>query len=344
MTKKNKILAGVLAGVLALGVAGTALVCCEPNKDKKPTESGSSQQTESSANQVTGDFGDILDEEVNVMPARMTFRQARAISGSSEYSSVTVQATVKPDNATNKNVAWSVAFVNPTSKWATGKSVTDYVTVKPQAEVSNIATVECLKPFGEQIRITVTSESNPEAKAETTVDFAKHILKVPFDVQCFEENYSVMDKDFAMDALYLNVGLSWDLWIDEPACVYTDYTVDDDFDTVLEITCNEDVLAQFNADTGFFVEPATLERDETEGAIYGSLMSTLDGVNWNVLEYSNKLNNWFKENTDKAMFTLRYKAVGQYSTYEAEIPIFVNVDELSVIVTEIKLNQSTILF
>ena len=73
-------------------------------------------------------------------------------------------------------------------------------------------------------------------------------------------------------------------------------------------------------------------------------MSTLDGVNWNVLEYSNKLNNWFKENTDKAMFTLRYKAVGQYSTYEAEIPIFVNVDELSVIVTEIELNQSTILF
>ena len=61
-------------------------------------------------------------------------------------------------------------------------------------------------------------------------------------------------------------------------------------------------------------------------------------------EFRNTLNNWFKTNTDKAMFTLHYKAVGQYSTYEAEVPIYVNVDELSVLVTEIALNQSTILF
>ena len=342
MTKKTKILAGILATVLLAG-ATTTVVCL--SRDKEPAQQAQESVLPSeSSGSVTDGNGEVLSEGVNIMPTRMTFRNARAITGASEYSSVTIQATVKPDDATNKNVSWTVAFVNPESDWAKGKNVSDYISITPQSADSNIATVECLNAFGEQIKITVTSEANPEAKAETTVDFAKRVLKVPFDVQCFEENYSLMNKDFAMDALYLNVGLSWDLWIDEPNLEYTDYTVDDEFNTILEINCNEDVLAQFNADTGFSVEPATLKRDETEGAIYGSLLSTLDGVNWNVVEYNNTLNNWFKENIDKAMFTLHYKAVGQYSTYEAEIPIYVNVDELSVLVTEITLNQSTILF
>ena len=342
MTKKTKILAGILATVLLAG-ATTTVVCL--SRDKEPTSQGQvSVQPNDSASNITDENGEVLSEGVNVMPARMTFRSARAITGESKSNSATIQANIKPDNATNKNVSWSVAFVNPQSAWATGKNVSDYVTVTPQSPGSNIATVECLKPFGEQIKLTVVSESNPEAKAESTVDFAKRILKVPFDVQCFEENYSVMNKDFSMDALYLNVGLSWDLWVDEPNLEYTDYTVEDDFVTTLEIYSNEDILEQFNADTGFSVVTATLERDDSEGAIYGPLLYTLDGVNWNVVEYSNTLNNWFKENTDKAMFTLHYKAVGQYSTYEAEIPIYVNVDELSVLVTGITLDQSTILF
>lgn len=342
MTKKTKILAGILATVLLAG-ATTTVVCL--SRDKEPTSQGQvSVQPNDSASNITDENGEVLSEGVNVMPARMTFRSARAITGESKSNSATIQANIKPDNATNKNVSWSVAFVNPQSAWATGKNVSDYVTVTPQSAGSNIATVECLKPFGEQIKLTVVSESNPEAKAESTVDFAKRILKVPFDVQCFEENYSVMNKDFSMDALYLNVGLSWDLWVDEPNLEYTDYTVEDDFVTTLEIYSNEDILEQFNADTGFSVVTATLERDDSEGAIYGPLLYTLDGVNWNVVEYSNTLNNWFKENTDKAMFTLHYKAVGQYSTYEAEIPIYVNVDELSVLVTGITLDQSTILF
>ena len=342
MTKKTKILAGILATVLLAG-ATTTVVCLSRDKDPAPQGQESVQPNES-VGSVTEEHGEVLSEGVNVMPTRMTFRNARAITGESKANSVTVQASIKPDNATNKNVSWSVVFVNPESTWAKGKNVNDYITVTPQSVGSNIATVECLNAFGEQIKITVTSESNPEAKAETTVDFAKRISKVPFDIQCFEENYSVMDKDFSMEALYLNVGLGWDLWVDEPNLEYTDYTVEDEFVTTLEIYSNEDVLEQFNADTGFFAVTATLERDDSEGAIYGALLNTLDGINWNEPEFSNKLNTWFKENTDKAMFTLHYKAVGQYSTYEAEVPIYVNVDELSVLVTGITLDQSTILF
>lgn len=342
MTKKTKILAGILATVLLAG-ATTTVVCL--SRDKEPTSQGQvSVQPNDSASNITDENGEVLSEGVNVMPARMTFRSARAITGESKSNSATIQANIKPDNATNKNVSWSVAFVNPQSAWATGKNVSDYVTVTPQSPGSNIATVECLKPFGEQIKLTVVSESNPEAKAESTVDFAKRILKVPFDISCGEENYSVTGKDFSMEALYLNVGLSWDLWIDDPHCEYSDYTVEDEFVTTLEIYANEDVIDQFTEDTGMFPEMSTLEMDKDLGAIYGPLQYTLDGIDWNVAEFRNTLNNWFKANTDKAMFTLHYKAVGQYSTYEAEIPIYVNVDELSVVVTGITLDQSQLLF
>ena len=337
---KKKLLATILAVSLVTTGAITTAVCIGA-KDK-PT--GDVAQTESSIDKVTDSAGNVMGEDVNVMPARMTFRNAKSLTGTSEYSSVTIQATVKPDNATNKKVVWAVEFVNPASEWATGKAATDYITVTPQSVGSNIATVECLKPFGEQIKITVVSESNAEAKAETTVDFAKRILKVPFDVSCGEEDYSVTGKDFTMDALYLNVGLEWDLWIEDPHCEYSAYTVEDEFVTTLEIYSNEDVIEQFTEDTGMFPEMSTLEMDSDLGAIYGPLQYTLDGIDWNVAEFRNTLNNWFKGNTDKAMFTLHYKAVGQYSTYEAEIPIYVNVDELSVLVTEITLDQSNLLF
>ena len=131
MTKKTKILAGILATVLLAG-ATTTVVCL--SRDKEPTSQGQvSVQPNDSASNITDENGEVLSEGVNVMPARMTFRSARAITGESKSNSATIQANIKPDNATNKNVSWSVAFVNPQSAWATGKNVSDYVTVTPQS-------------------------------------------------------------------------------------------------------------------------------------------------------------------------------------------------------------------
>lgn len=341
MTKKTKILAGILATVLLAG-ATTTVVCL--SRDKEPTSQGQvSVQPSDSVDTVTDENGEVLSEGVNVMPARMTFRNARAITNASEYDSVTIQATIKPDNATNKRVSWSVAFVNPQSTWATGKNVNDYITITPQSAGSNIATIDCLKPFGEQVKITVVSESNRNAKAECVVDFAQRIQKVPFDVQCSEEGYSLTDLDFSMDALYLDVGLDWDLWIDEPNREYTDYTVEDVFDPELLIYSNEEILQQLNAATGLNLGKTVLAMDRSEGAIYGSLLSALEGEDLNNPESYNKLNNWLMENSDKALFTLRYKALGNRSTYEAEIPIYINASQLNVLVTEITLNQSNMI-
>ena len=77
--------------------------------------------------------------------------------------------------ASNKAVDWAVSFVNPSSAWATGKTVTDYVTVTPTADGALTANVECLQAFGEQIKVTVTSRNNAEATATCLVDYAERV-------------------------------------------------------------------------------------------------------------------------------------------------------------------------
>ena len=87
----------------------------------------------------------------------------------------TLTATITPDNATNKAVDWTVSFVNPAGAWASGKSVTDYVTVTPTSDGALTANVECLQAFGEQIKVIVTSRENAKATASCTVDYARRV-------------------------------------------------------------------------------------------------------------------------------------------------------------------------
>lgn len=100
-------------------------------------------------------------------------------------SAYTLTATVKPEDAENKAVDWSIAFVNASSAWASGKSVTDYVTVTPSADGALTAVVTNLGEFGEQIKVTVTSRDNSAAYASCTVDYAKKIKSIEFSEYSF---------------------------------------------------------------------------------------------------------------------------------------------------------------
>ena len=105
----------------------------------------------------------------------------------------TLTATITPATAVNKNVDWSVAWANASSSWASGKTVTDYVTVTPSSSGSLTATVECKQAFGEQIIVTCTSQQNAEAKASCTVDYEEKISGVDFKLQIDGQTYAVTD-------------------------------------------------------------------------------------------------------------------------------------------------------
>ena len=96
-----------------------------------------------------------------------------------EGATLTITATVSPDNsADNTGLDWSMEFKNPSSEWATGKTLSDYMTLTPSgtdAAGSKKVSVKCLKPFGEQVVITATSQDNPEVTASCTADFAQRI-------------------------------------------------------------------------------------------------------------------------------------------------------------------------
>ena len=126
-----------------------------------------------------------LDSNIVITPQEsdgtMTLSVMRAPEHTVDNGSetLTITATVFPDNsADNTGLDWSMAFKTPTSAWATGKTLSDYMTLTPSGDDvagSKTVSVKCLKPFGEQIVITATSQDNPEVTASCTADFAQRV-------------------------------------------------------------------------------------------------------------------------------------------------------------------------
>lgn len=120
-----------------------------------------------------GNGNDMSDTSIVYdMPKKMVFATTAADT------SVTLNATVLPEDATNKKVTWAVCWVNASAEWATGKNIATFFTVTPSSDGATTATVNCAQAFGEQIKITVTSQSNPAAKAECVVDYVKRLESV----------------------------------------------------------------------------------------------------------------------------------------------------------------------
>ncbi|MDE6293831.1 MAG: hypothetical protein K2L88_04330, partial [Clostridiales bacterium] len=89
-------------------------------------------------------------------------------------STVTTLVTVTPDvPSVQCTIAWSIAFNNPNSTWATGKDVTTYATVTPTEPGALTANVDVKKPFGEQIIVTAALADNADVNVKCTVDYVK---------------------------------------------------------------------------------------------------------------------------------------------------------------------------
>lgn len=200
--KDKKIILTIISAVIAALFIGSALFTyfiTRPRFTYSP---------EASAPAVDENGNELESGKVHDMPKGLAFRSAASLANG-EYDAVTLKATVKPDNATYKEVDWSISWDQEevdkqediwNSWWQGDEQITDYVTVTPTTDGSTTATVKCLQPFGVPAIITVTSRNNPNAKATCQVDFVKRIVSAEFafsDVTDDGSNLFVIPGDFA---------------------------------------------------------------------------------------------------------------------------------------------------
>lgn len=199
MKRLKKTVAGTLAMLMALSVF--AFAGC---KEKDVAQGNIPQVGETQqAQQGNKETGEVSAEKQpydgQVVRAGGTYEFTNKIAFlSSELNAVSegeiteplaisLTATVTPADA-KQDVLWSVAFVNADSEWATGKTVTDYVTVEPTTEDGTTVAVTCKAAFSEQIKIICASKYNPEITAECLVDFVSEATKVSLNLGEFAVN------------------------------------------------------------------------------------------------------------------------------------------------------------
>lgn len=321
------------------------------NWDKFKPDEEQTEQTEETADNgapVTDENGDEISSDAAIpMPKAMTFRSAAALDGrNAAYDSVTVNATVKPEGVDLKSFVFTVEWVNPASEWATGKTVTDYFTVTPTAENSLQATLQCLQPFGEQIKVlgTGTSLDDAMASAECTIDFAKRIESVSFSI---ENNF-----DTPGDYVFDSADSYWE--IDFPSgaiaffsdITYTSFTVDDTFDCSANLSVDDDVLSGLNSDMSLslsgrdrplMVHADGIYYDYGLDWFFAQGTPTLPSATFNIVK------EWLGENPSAELYVFSYSAEGTYSDYSFEVPLRFSAGTVFLSIQSVSFDQSNII-
>ena len=162
------IISFTLIFVLLIGMVASLALGLENRKNENKETPGIEQEETVSASQVLA----------RPMLARGMKLMAAATPTAASGDSVTLNATVNADITTyNDNVLWECAFENPTSAWANGKTLSDYMSFTV-SEDTHSATFTCAQAFGEPIIVTAKSEENPECTATCQLDYVKRITSV----------------------------------------------------------------------------------------------------------------------------------------------------------------------
>lgn len=166
---------------------------CSPEDqttDNSSTNTGDNTGNTEKEPQPLDNIPDVATMDGTPMVSRTAYKMARsgmvfatptALSETANEG-ITLVASVEPSYATKIAVDWIVSFTNPESEWATGKTVTDYVTVTPTEDGSLTATLECLQPFGEQIIVKVVSRENAEISDTCPLEYMRRVESVSLRV------------------------------------------------------------------------------------------------------------------------------------------------------------------
>lgn len=262
---KKRILSNVMSLILGAGIGAGAYALKERITEPKVPGIEVSTPEEVGGGVILNKPENHGIEMVSAKIAREEY-EANGISPMAE-NAYTLTATIEPSNASNRAVDWSVEFVDPSSEWATGKTVTDYVTVTPTSDGALTATVSNLGEFGEQIKVTVTSRDNSAAYASCTVDYAKRI-KSAYLVDGSGAPVGQNGADWVtglhdnFTETYIPQYMSYTV-----NYTYSDYTVEDTF----TMTASAQLNAEFLSGLSSYVNSHASEETQFAVAILGAL-------------------------------------------------------------------------
>ena len=313
--------------VLLAGVVGAWVLLLKPEESKPEPEEGGAIITEGESHGMKLMSTRIAPEdydEYGISPMAETAYQ--------------LTATITPDNATNKAVDWTIAFVNPSSEWASGKTVTDYVTVTPTSDGALTANVENIKDFGEQIRVTVTSRDNTSVKANATVDYTQKLqsVKSTFGSTVLSNG---MTKSFNLNAS----GQAAEAWKHD----YTTsaYTIADEYATTVKISFADGVSSVESAVGVEFTwagETITSGMPSFDKTFFDKVFVTASGaVSANPAQY-NKLVSALSAGV--TLFEVEVSTTGTYGNKTDTYQVKVTSDGLNIRVEGIELDDTSIVF
>ena len=259
----------------------------------------------------------------------------------------TLTATITPADATNKAVDWTVAFANPSSAWANGKTVTDYVTVTPTSDGALTANVACLQAFGAKIKVVASSRENPEITAECAVDYAQRCPSPLFSATGLSVPNHGLDSDlmsFNKDSKNLTMRLYPD-WTETGkrkisfSNTFMTYTVSDTFTARYGLRQSQDLKTALSLYGIVGAEYVDVTDDFTPNQeLFEFLFEDVYGD-------SEKMNDLITclANCD-THYTLEVRINGKYSKENFYIPLKINTSEFIAEVNGVELDQDNIVF
>ena len=342
-SNSNKFWTGFLAVLLVLVIAGTAALVGVlsdgfKNWDKFKPDEEQTEQTEETADNGGAIIGESVGSGVKVMSAKIAPENyaANGVSAQAE-TAYTLTATVLPEKASNKAVDWAVSFVNPSSAWATGKTVTDYVTVTPTADGALTANVECLQAFGEQIKVTVTSRSNADATATCLVDYAERVSGYTLTLSNGGVTISSSDPEYTVTG---NSSVS----ISKGEYTKTVGTIEENFTGTYVIRGN----ASFAANMSSIGVNATVKQ------VSGSVVPVGEDIFTSLYQLSpqggtpfpsmNQLMDYANSHTDIPFAEVYVHLEGEHSDYTCTFSLYGSSGIFTYEVESVSLNQSQIIF
>lgn len=161
------VVAIILVLALLAGIIG-AIVALTKNK-----QGDELQIAEQENNYKAGAF--VTESTVNGAALMVSAFSADALSVGGETiadsSTASVSVTYSPSYLTNVKFDYALTFENPSSAWASGKSVSDYMTFTPSSDGALTGTLTCKKAFGEPIILTATSRDYNKVSGTCTLGY-----------------------------------------------------------------------------------------------------------------------------------------------------------------------------